>query len=247
MIIATYNVWNSEAGMPARTADIINEILKVNADVICLQEVSDDKMHEIFVAECNYNYSCYCVDSELSVLSKFPITQTWVGQYSLTACISVYNMKLSITNLHLLWDNAYIREKTITEIVECSESAPADYLFIMGDFNCSVNSSVHRFLKNEQSLFERSAYYFDLAEAYSEISQTLPGDTLDFRNNPRWNSLNNNNTIELNQRFDRIMLKNSYPNKLPLLVRCSIFGTAIGKETGLCASDHYGVLAELEF
>lgn len=245
MIIATYNIWNSEAGMPARTTDIIHEILSINADVICLQEVANEMIHSFFATKCNYNYSFYSIDNELSVLSKFPISKTNIDTYSLTARISASDIEICITNLHLPWDSAFVREKAITKIVEYAD--PADYSFIVGDFNCSVNSSVHRFLKNEQSLFESSAYYFDLAESYAEITQTLPQNTLDFRNNPRWNSLNNKNTIELNQRFDRIMLKNSYPNKPPLLVRCAIFGTTIGKETGLCASDHYGVFAELEF
>ena len=43
MRIATYNIWNSEQGMPYRTNCIIGEIRKLNADVICLQEVK--KIH----------------------------------------------------------------------------------------------------------------------------------------------------------------------------------------------------------
>lgn len=40
MKIATYNIWNSESGMPYRIKYIVNEIKLINADVICLQEVS---------------------------------------------------------------------------------------------------------------------------------------------------------------------------------------------------------------
>ena len=35
--IATYNIWNSESGMPYRIKYIVNEIKLINADVICLQ------------------------------------------------------------------------------------------------------------------------------------------------------------------------------------------------------------------
>lgn len=39
MKIATYNIWNSKSGMPARAKYIIAEIQKVKADILCLQEV----------------------------------------------------------------------------------------------------------------------------------------------------------------------------------------------------------------
>ena len=44
--IATYNIWNSESGMPYRIKYIVNEIKLINADVICLQEVSSRKLAE---------------------------------------------------------------------------------------------------------------------------------------------------------------------------------------------------------
>ena len=44
MRIATYNVWNSERGMPVREKYLINEIRNVKADVICLQEVHNEEL-----------------------------------------------------------------------------------------------------------------------------------------------------------------------------------------------------------
>ncbi len=41
MQIATYNIWNSEMGVPYRTGCIIREISGAEADVICLQEVQN--------------------------------------------------------------------------------------------------------------------------------------------------------------------------------------------------------------
>ncbi len=67
------------------------------------------------------------------------------------------------------------------------------------------------------------------------------------RENPRWSVVEAKNTVEVNQRVDWIMLKNPYPAGLPQLKACSLFGTDISEETGLAASDHYGVAAELEF
>ena len=91
---------------------------------------------------------------------------------------------------------------------------------------------------------------------FSQISSLLWGAmpimgadapaTLDFRQNPRWGVVQTKNTIEVNQRFDWIMMKNPYPLEFPKLKQCSLFGTEISGETGLAASDHYGVCAEIQ-
>lgn len=39
MKIATFNIWNSDRGMPLREKQIFSEIQSVNSDLICLQEV----------------------------------------------------------------------------------------------------------------------------------------------------------------------------------------------------------------
>jgi hypothetical protein len=70
---------------------------------------------------------------------------------------------------------------------------------------------------------------------------------LNFRKNPRWGIAEPQNTIEVNQRFDWILLKNPYPNKLPELKSSTMFGTKISEETHLAASDHYGIMVEIEF
>lgn len=41
MRIATYNLWNSEQGMPERSRHLLLEIRKADADILCLQEVAD--------------------------------------------------------------------------------------------------------------------------------------------------------------------------------------------------------------
>lgn len=56
-----------------------------------------------------------------------------------------------------------------------------------------------------------------------------------------------NNTIELNSRFDRIMLRNTYPCELPILKECGIFGKKVYQDINLSASDHYGLVVEIDF
>ena len=60
--IATYNIWNSESGMPYRIKYIVNEIKLINADMICLQEVSSKKLAESIAANaiyCSFFYNSH--------------------------------------------------------------------------------------------------------------------------------------------------------------------------------------------
>ena len=247
MRIATYNIWDSDAGMPMRFQQLIHEIIGVRADIICLQEVSSHEKHNTFSSLCGYNYSHWQAQTGLSILSRYPIGRPADFEYGTSAYIQLEGKTLLVINVHLPWEKASLREKAIVNIVDNIASIKADYTLLMGDFNSSENSSVHRFLTNEQSLLDADAYYFDLAEVSAEISGTNTLATLNFRENPRWGMVEAKNTIEVNQRFDWILLKNPYPIELPELKKCVLFGTEISKETGLSASDHYGIMAELDF
>ena len=245
MIIATYNVWDSDVGMPMRFRQIIDEISGIKADIICLQEVSDRSKHDSISSLCGYDNSYWQAQTGLSILSRHPIEKTIDFQYGISAFIRFERKALLVVNVHLPWEKALLREKAIVDIVENISSMKADYTFLMGDFNCSERSSVYRFLTNEQSLFGADAYYFDLAEAYAGMHETKVMPTLNFRDNPRWGVAEPQNTIEVNQRYDWILLKNTYPKELPELRNCTLFGTKTSQETNLAASDHYGVMVEM--
>ena len=245
MIIATYNIWDSDAGMPVRTQHLAVEIAQTKADIICLQEVSDRAKHDRFSSLCGYSDSYWQAQTGLSILSRYPIEKTVDLQYATAAYIQFEGKTLLVVNVHLPWEKASLREKAIVDIVENISCMKADYTFLAGDFNCSEKSSVYRFLTNGQSLLGADAYYFDLAEAYAEMNDTKAPATLNFRENPRWGMAESKNTIEVNQRFDWILLKNPYPNELPELKNCTMFGTKTFPETGLAASDHYGIKVEI--
>lgn len=247
MIIATYNVWDSDVGMPMRTQHLIDEIVEVKADIICLQEISDRSKHDSFLSLCKYEHSYWQAQTGLSILSRCPIEKTADFQYAASAYIKFGSKTILVVNVHLPWEKASLREKAIVYIVEKISYMKADYTFLMGDFNCSEKSSVYRFLTNEQSLLGADAYYFDLAEAYAETNETKVLATLNFRENPRWGVAEPKNLIEVNQRFDWILLKNPYPNQLPELKNCTLFGTKISQTTHLAASDHYGIMVEIGF
>ena len=60
--IATYNIWNSEEGMPQRENYIIDEIINCNADIVCLQEVHDKVQAEKIALKANYKYLFFIIN-----------------------------------------------------------------------------------------------------------------------------------------------------------------------------------------
>lgn len=247
MRIATYNTWNSDAGMPIRFRQLVDAINGVQADILCLQEVENREKHLAIASLCRYSHACWQEKAGLSILTRYPMAKAADFAYGMSALVQAEGKTFLVVNVHLPWESALSREKAMVDIVQNIAETEADYTLLLGDFNGSAHSAVHRFLTNEQSLMGADAYYFDLAEAFAEISGTKAPATLNFRENPRWGVAEAKNTVEVNQRVDWMMLKNPYPAKLPQLNECSLFGTDISEETGLAASDHYGVAAELEF
>ena len=64
MRIATYNIWNTDKAVSERKSAILTEIKKVNADIVCLQEVM------------NYNYYKYIHRNAITSFPAFSIIQT---------------------------------------------------------------------------------------------------------------------------------------------------------------------------
>lgn len=122
----------------------------------------------------------------------------------------IINVKADVVCLQEVWDKAQAR--------------------LIAD-NCTDTSDVQRFLIGDCSLtnVEAAPCRYDLA--------------LNFRENPRFM----NNTIELNARFDRILLRNTYPYEFPMLKECSVFGKRIYTDINLSASNHYGVVMEMDY
>lgn len=248
--LATYNIWNSSEGMPFRGECVLSEISKVMPDILCLQEVKDRVLAEKVASKLgmNYYFANYPADNEgICILSKYPVIEkdSWmVDSNAQYVQIEYENKRIGVVNLHLPWDSVLKREKCITTIVTKLKDKKWDYLFVMGDFNCGDNSDVIRMMLGDCSIkgIEENPCFYDLASASAQLSNSCVKDTLNFRENPRFC----NNTVEVNQRFDRIFLCNTYPGTFPKLIECDIFGTKIYPEIEMAASDHYGVYAKIE-
>ncbi len=133
-----------------------------------------------------------------------------------------------------------------TKGISCELAVLSRLPFIIKE-NYSEGQIVKNFLFGNQSLYgeEVAPVWNDLAIEYEMHTGVKPKATLDLATNPRWKD--NGYKECAGNRIDWILMKETYPKPTPELLKTGIFGTEVSRETGYCASDHYGVYAVLDF
>ncbi|MBQ7955915.1 MAG: endonuclease/exonuclease/phosphatase family protein [Lachnospiraceae bacterium] len=258
MKIATYNVWNEEEGVGSRFEQLMNEITTVDADIIALQEVTTQFYMDATKCLQMYQYSeyrNYFEENEgLAILSKYPLEncvflheeEAYCHSNALNVQFQVENVRFSLTNVHLPWESIKIKEEQIIAIDRFmhEQNECAHYCILLGDFNCDISSSVHRFLVGDQTLYGNDAkpYWLDVAGNFTTLNGMELQPTLDCIDNPRWKG---KNTIYAPENFDRIYILDNW--NFMSFADVQIFGTEVSPVTNLCASDHYGVVANVLF
>jgi len=245
--IATYNIWNDES-LPRRLPLLIDTIRKTDADIIALQEVPSSVYD---AAAPLYPHSAYAQhpgeDEGLAILSRYPIIRRkWLHGTAdaLHVLIDADHKQISLANVHLPWQSILAREKQIVALSNDLGAVEADHRFLLGDFNGSGESSVHRYLVGDQSLLgsECAPVWIDIAGNFAKLHGIAHPPTLDTIENPRWKG---KNALYAPQTMDRIYLRDSW--NAGSIDHAAVFGTEIVPQTGLCPSDHYGVLADITF
>ena len=256
MRIGTYNIWVSSINFEERLQLLCKIIKKSNADIIGLQEVKDENVVKYIQDYCDFSYSLweryYDWDEGLALLSNYPILYditNWKmkkdvhNSFVLRTVIEYNNIKIGVTNLHFDHKSALNREVEIADTIKLIEKYDeSEYEILLGDFNDSPDSSIYRYLTGQQSLYNHATKWIDLAKSYAVSKQTNPNITLDFLNNPRWD---NENVLEIPERFDWVMLKYPYPKKNPKLNNVKILGNE--RVENITPSDHYGVICDIDF
>ncbi len=258
MKIATYNVWNENKGIGNRVDQLIDEITKVNADIIGLQEVTTHFFNNVLKIRTDYKdckFRKYDDEDEgLAILSRYPLEEC----FFLNSCVEydysrglnvkfqVGQSKFSLMNVHLPSDSAKLQEKQIFAIDRyiSIQKEQADYIIMIGDFNGGIESSVHRYLVGEQTINgdEPCSPWDEMSSSYAVLNGLPLNPTLDCINNPRWKG---KNSFYIPSVMDRINIMDSWIDKT--LHSVENFGTDVSPVNNLCASDHYGVLAEVSF
>lgn len=249
MKVATFNVWNNNETWALRKEMIIKEIRRINADIIALQEVPNLEELEYILKQVgidHYFFKRYPGDEEgLAVLSKYSIEGVMSENDVLNNCsmriiVRTNGFTIGLTNVHLYWKSALLREKEIVEVVKwISESKHTDYEIPCGDFNSKPNlSSIYHFLVGELSIQSYDTSWIDLAQ-----SDRSP--TLDFESNSWLLNRENLNPIRVPVRYDWILLRSCYPRKEPKLLNIELFANVVSPAQQVHPSDHYGVIVDL--
>ncbi len=258
MKIATYNVWNEVKGIGNRFDQLIDEINKVDADIIGLQEVTTHFFNSILKIRTDYEYCEFRKyddeDEGLAILSRYPLKECFFlntcdeYDYSkgLNVMFQVGQSKFSLMNVHLPSDSAKLQENQILAIDKyiSIQKEKADYVIMIGDFNGGIHSSVHRYLVGEQTINgeEPNTRWDEMSSSYAVLNDLPLNPTLDCINNPRWKG---KNSFYKPSVMDRIYIMDNWVDKTLHSVRN--FGTDVSPVNNLCASDHYGVVAEVGF
>lgn len=251
---ATYNIWNDDSGQEKRAAQILRELHAVHADVVGLQEVTARFYKDFLCPDTAFPYHTFFgypgEDEGLAILSRYPFEGGSSPEFAQGNALNVLffanGLRFSVTDVHLAWDSVKRQEEQVTAVdryIHLQEDK-ADFFVLLGDFNGNINSSVHRYLTGGQTIdgMESHLYWDDLQSAHCARTGAAMTATLDFIRNPRWRGREN---ISVPMVADRIYVMESWHEVA--LKDFRIFGTEESAETGMCASDHYGVAAELKF
>lgn len=262
MRIATYNIWNSPSNWDQRRYAIADELNHIEADFIALQEAPNQAtpsqtLADFLRSETQFdqvNYALEPVVGEgdwpegLVVLSHSSVEQSianWKrdfnthNSWALTSVFSWNDLRISVTNVHLDWESQESRRSAMAHTVEhMIAPTSCDIDFILGDFNDESDVCEFPALNSADS-----GWRDPVAEWYTINGLNEP-PTIDPHTNPRWA---NDETKEDPLRFDRIFVRLNATSLTCSVTSAGIFGKTPNNRYGIVASDHYGVVVDVEF
>ena len=257
--ILTLNIWNRQGPWEARLPLIREGIRRLQPDVVGLQEVIQvggvsqaDAIREGLGYEAAFGTANDHGGGVLfgnAILSRWPIKDRRVfplptldsGEHRsmVMAEIDSPHGLLPFFCAHLNWKfhHGYVREAQVARIADLvKEAAPVDGLpaILVGDFNAEPEASEIRFLKGLQTLGGKSTFFADCFG----LTGVGPGITFDATRNPFAAP-----THEYPRRIDYVFVRgpDQQVRGKPLSARVCFEEL----EGGVCATDHYGVIAEV--
>jgi len=271
--IATYNVWNAKRDWPRRLAATAEELTRLDADVVALQEAPVEASPGLPIADYFREHTPYehvvhlpypgPADKRewpegLAFLSRLPLLdvranwddgQPTENSWGARVVVAWQGMTISVTTVHLDFRHAASRERHLVRIVRDLIEARAgdcDLDILCGDFNDDGDAPTLRYLAGKAEIAGHRTRWRDLvAEWHADRGEAAPV-TLDFENNPRWRTMT---IADPSKRFDRIYLRHrdagSDATHEVSVLRAGLFGTEPTNSLGVVPSDHYGVFVDL--
>jgi endonuclease/exonuclease/phosphatase family metal-dependent hydrolase len=257
--VLTVNIWNRSGPWERRLPLLREGIRRLDPDLVGLQEVIEkDGVSQADAIREGLGYeAAFGAASDLgggirfgnAALSRFPIAAARVVPLPTGATDEHRSLLLTqiasphgtipffVTHLNWKFHHGIVREAQVQAIAATVKAeAPIGGLppVLVGDFNAQPDSSEIRYLKGLHSLGGTSTY---LADCFGQVGEG-PGYTFDATRNPFAEP-----THEYPRRIDYVFVRG--PDKRvrgkPLLAKVVMEEV----EGGICATDHYGVYAEI--
>lgn len=257
--VATYNIWFDRATMADRLPRLVDELERIDADVLALQEVTRASLDFLLRSPWSSHYiSSHRPDSlgrygtvlfvrnslaaglEASLFSSRPFEVTLMGREMVTACLP--GVRIYATHLESLGGREKVRRHQMREIEVEAAMVPEQAVIFMADTNfCS--SSEHFGGDDGGSAREK---WLDAWEqtAAERSTQTWPG--FDAEHGFTFDSKLNTHVKSYRTRIDRIYYR------APMLggpairaSRFAVIGTQPTVPGSRHPSDHFGIACDL--
>jgi endonuclease/exonuclease/phosphatase family metal-dependent hydrolase len=196
----------------------------------------------------------------LAILSRHPIEEHHVLQLPEARKLETRNLLsarlatpagpiwLHTTHLHYRLDDGVARERQVAAIdaaIRARGREPSDPPQILcGDFNATPDSDEMRFLRGLHTLDGRRTHFQD---AWLRLHRE-PAPTDGPAAGITWSSENEHTrplrSFDIDRRIDYVYVTSRKKDGRGTVRRCEVVLTE--RDDGICASDHYGVLAEVQ-
>ena len=241
MKLITLNTWGIHKPYEKRLLLLQKELLKLNADAVCLQEVFSPDQENRIKQNTPFIYSYHVHTAGLVILLKKPFLEARELKYKSISKMDLNDRRaifvkidfgkepLWVGNTHLAWKGA----DESTRVGQTEELAHAlkqlgNFSIIAGDFNAGPDSPSAQQLKQ--------AGFIDLFDSLHPGKEVY---TWDNNKNPY---LKTHSVIFPNRRIDLILASKKLFQKIKIK-SCDLAFTQMDSEGNL-PSDHFGVVTE---
>lgn len=261
--VLSLNLWNLSGGWRGRREEVRAWIARLGPDVVCLQEVIEDRTRRnsarwLFDNEPGYEgFAHHGVPTTVvdgitfgnAVLSRWPVDETNAvdlpddeplaeGVRRLVLHARTNGLDVFCTHLTSLPAHGYLRERQVLAVDDAVRALadPASPLppILAGDFNADPDSAEIRYLSGLQSIDGRSTFYQD---AWRVAGGREPGFTWDNRNSFTAQD------HESDRRIDYVFVGFRKGGGAGVVESCRV--VCDRSITGVFASDHFGVCADI--
>lgn len=267
MKIVTLNFWGLESPLDRRIELASHQLRALSPDVVCLQEVQPmgtggttaDVIGEALGMQAHYAMACQWQDGAwgpasrageqgLAILSYEPLAEVSVlelpdprpGDVRILLSGKVGDIWVHTTHLHYKLDDGVARERqvlAIDEAIRARRDNTSPPQILCGDFNASPDSDEVRYLRGLTTLDGRRTHFQD---AWMRIHGDAAGIT--------WSSENELTrplrSLDIDRRIDYVFVTSRKKDGRGTVRDCQV--VLAKREDGICASDHYGVYADVQ-